>query len=68
MKIDQQNGIQTRSYSARVKHVIDRDFDRFRARVWERAAWAVRMQRVQETVVAVMAVVLGSVVGWVVMR
>jgi hypothetical protein len=68
MKIDQENGIQTRNYAARVTNVIDRDLDLLRARVWERSAWAVRMQRVREIVVTVMAILLGSVVGWAVMR
>jgi hypothetical protein len=68
MKIDQENGIQTRNYAARVTNVIDRDLDLLRARVWERSAWAVRMQRVREIVVTVMAILLGSVVGWAAMR
>jgi hypothetical protein len=68
MKIDQENGIQARNYAARVTNVIDRDLDLLRARVWERSAWAVRMQRVREIVVTVMAILLGSVVGWAVMR
>lgn len=67
MKIAQENGIQTRAY-ARVRHVIDRDLDLLRARVWERSAWAMRMYRVQEAVVTCMAIVLGGVVGWAVMR
>ena len=68
MKIDQENGIQTRNYAARVTRVIDRDLDWLRARAWKRSAWAVRMQRVRDIVVTVMAIVLGSVLGWAVMR
>src|SRR5229473_3496024 len=68
MKIDQENGIQTRNYAARVTRVIDRDLDWLRARVRKRSAWAVRMQRVRDIVVTVMAIVLGSVLGWAVMR
>jgi hypothetical protein len=68
MKVDQENGIQTRNYAARVRHVIDRDLDLLRARVRKRSAWAVRMQRVRDIVVTVMAIVLGSVLGWAVMR
>ena len=68
MKIDQENGIQTRNYAARVTHVIDRDLDWLRARAWKRSAWAVRMQHVRDIVVTVMAIVLGSVLGWAVMR
>ncbi len=68
MKIDQENGIQTRNYAARVTPVIDRDFDLLRARAWERSVRAVRMQRVQEIVMTVVAIVLGSVAGWVVVR
>lgn len=68
MKTDQENVIQTRNYAARVKHVIDRDFDRLRARVWERSTRALQRQRVQEIAMTVMAIVLGSAAGWVVMR
>jgi len=68
MKIDQENRIQTRNYAARVAHVMDRDIDLLRARAWERSAWAVRMQCVQETIETVIAIVLGSVVGWMAMR
>jgi hypothetical protein len=68
MKIDQPNDIQTRNYAARVTRVIDRDLDLLRARVHERSAWAVRIRRVQEIIVTIMAIVLGSVVGWAVMR
>ena len=67
MKIDQENGIQTRNYAAPLRHVIDCDLDLLRARVWKRSAWAVRMQHVREIGVIVMAIVFGSVVGWVVM-
>ena len=68
MKIDQENSIQTRNYPWRVAHAIDRDLDLLRARAWERSAWVVRMQRVQETVVTVMAIMLGIVAGWMMMR
>ena len=73
MKIDQENGIQTNNYAARLKHAIDRDlidhnFDLLRARVWERSIWALQIQRVQEIVVTIMALVLGSVMGWLLVR
>jgi hypothetical protein len=68
MKIDQENRIQTRICVAHVTHVIDRDFDRLRARVRERFALAVQRHRVQEIAITVLAIVLGSVAGWAVMR
>jgi hypothetical protein len=68
MKLDQENGIQTRKYAANATHVIDRDLDLIRARVRERSAWAVRMLHVGEMVVTLMAIVLGSVAGWALMR
>ena len=68
MKIDQKDGIQTRNYAARVAHVIDRDIDLLRARVWKRSAWVVRMQRVQKAAGTVIAIMLGSLVGWMAMR
>jgi hypothetical protein len=70
MKTDQEqeNVIQTRNYAARVKHVIDHDFDRLRGRVLERSTRVLQRQRVQEIAMTVMAIVLGSVAGWVVMR
>ena len=68
MKIDQQDGIQTRNYTARVTNVIDRDLDWLRAHARKRSIWAVRMQRIKEIVVTIMAIVLGSVAGWGVMR
>jgi hypothetical protein len=70
MKTDQEqeNVIQTRNYAARVKHVIDRDFDRLRGRVLERSTRALQRQQVQEIAMTVMAIVLGSVTGWAVMR
>ena len=68
MKIDQQDGIQTRNYTARVTNEIDRDLDWLRAHARERSIWAVRMQRMQVIVVTVMAILLGSVAGWAVMR
>jgi hypothetical protein len=73
MKIDQENGIQTRKYALCAARVIDRDqidhnLDLLRARVWERSIWAARMQRTQEIVVTVMAIMLGSVMGWLLVR
>ncbi len=73
MKIDQENGIQTRNYVARVPHAIDCDLidhnlDLLCAHARERAIWAVRTQRMQEIVVTVMALVLGSVMGWLLVR
>lgn len=52
----------------RVTRVIDRDFDLLRANARDRSIWAVRTQRVQEIIVTVMAIVLGSIMGWAVMR
>ena len=68
MKTDQENAIQTRTYPVRVTRVIDRDFDLLRANARDRSIWAVRTQRVQEIIVTVMAIVLGSIMGWAVMR
>jgi hypothetical protein len=73
MKIDQENSIQTRKYALCAARVIDRDqidhnLDLLRARVWERSIWAARMQRTQEIVVTVMAIMLGSVMGWLLVR
>lgn len=68
MKMDQEIGIQTSNYAAPIVHVIDRDFDLLRARAWERSIWALRMQRVQEIVTTVMAIVLGSMAGWLLVR
>lgn len=64
MKIDQENGIQTRIYPVRVTRVIGRDFDLLRAHARKRSIWAVRTQRVQEIIVTFMAIVLGSIMGW----
>jgi hypothetical protein len=73
MKIDQENGTQIRTYAACVTQVIDRDltnrnFDALRAQVRERSVWAVRTQRMQEITVTVMALVLGGIMGWALMR
>lgn len=68
MKTDQEVSIQTRSYAACVTPVIDRDFDLLRARAWERSIWAVRMQCAQEIVTTVMAIALGSMAGWLLVK
>jgi len=78
MKIEQKNGIQIRTYAACVTQVIDRErtdrnltdrnFDALRAHVRERSVWAVLTQRMQEITVTVMALVLGSIMGWALMR
>jgi hypothetical protein len=70
VKIDQENGIQTRNYPVSVidRDTVDHNFDLLRARVWERSIWSLRTQRVQEVIVTVMAIVLGSVLGWAVMK
>jgi hypothetical protein len=68
MKTDQEIGIQTRYSAPCVAHVIDRDFHLLRSRAWERSIWALRMHRVQEIVTTVMAIVLGSAMGWLLMR
>jgi hypothetical protein len=56
------------NYVTRIKHRTDPDFDLLRTRVWERSARVAWRQRIQEIVLNVMAVVLGSVTGWVLMR
>jgi hypothetical protein len=66
--MDQESGIQTMNYVTRVTHRTDPDFDLLRARVWERSARIAWRQRIQEIVLNVMAIVMGSVTGWVVMR
>jgi hypothetical protein len=68
MTIDQENRIQTRNCRKRITRVIDRDLDLLRMRVWERSAWAIRMQRAREIAVTVMAIVLGSFAGWLLVR
>jgi hypothetical protein len=68
MKIDQENVTRTSNYAARVARLTDRDFDLLRARARSWSVWAVRMQRVQEIIVTVMAIALGSVMGWALMR
>lgn len=73
VNIDQENGIQTRNYPVRDNRVIDRgttdhSFDLLRAHVRERSIWSLRRQRVQEVIITVMAMVLGSVLGWAVMK
>jgi hypothetical protein len=50
------------------RSLIDPNFDSLRARVWERSARALLRQRVQEIAMTVLALVLGSVAGWVVVR
>jgi hypothetical protein len=48
--------------------VIAQNFDLLRERVWERSIWAARRQRVQEVIVTVMAIVLGCIMGWSLVR
>jgi hypothetical protein len=50
------------------RDTVDHNFDLLRARVWKRSIWSLRTQRVQEVIVTVMAIVLGSVMGWAVMK
>jgi 4-hydroxybenzoate polyprenyltransferase len=50
------------------RDVINHNFDKLRARARERSIWAVRTQRTQEIIVTVMALVLGSIMGWALMR
>jgi hypothetical protein len=68
MQIDQESGVQTMKYVTPVTHRMEPDFDLLRARVWERSAMVAWRQRIQEIVLTVIAVVLGSVSGWAVMR
>ena len=68
MKTDQENFIQTSTYPVRVTRVIDRELDLLRALARKRSIWTVRTQRVQEIIVTIMAIVLGSIMGWAVMR
>jgi hypothetical protein len=68
MTIIQEDCIQTGNYPCRVTHVIDRDFDLLRARVWERSAWIMHLHRVRDTVTTAMAILLGVVAGWMMMR
>jgi hypothetical protein len=73
MKIDQENRSQTSNYPERATRAIDRDlidhnFDLLRTRVWKRSIWAGRMQRVQEIVMITMALTLGSIAGWLLLR
>lgn len=73
MKTHQENDIRTSYHPVPVPRVIDRDlidrdFDQLRARAWERSIWAVRMHRVQEIVTTGMAIVMGSLMGWTLMR
>jgi hypothetical protein len=68
MRINQENDIQTVIYVPRITHVWDRDFDLLRERVWKRSARLAWRQRLQEIVLNAVAVVLGSVAGWVLMK
>jgi hypothetical protein len=71
MKIDQAKGIQIKSCTTSVTPAIDRDlidFDVLRAHVRQRSICAVRRQRIQEIIVTMMALVLGSIIGWALMR
>jgi hypothetical protein len=73
MKIDQENRSQTSNYPDRATRVIGRDlinhnFDLLRARVWKRSIWEGRMQRVQEIVMITIALTLGSIAGWLLLR
>ena len=73
VKINQENDTQPRKDALCAARVIDRDLidhnlDMLRARVWERSIWAARMQRAHEIVVTVMAIMLGGVMGWLLVR
>jgi hypothetical protein len=73
IKIDQENHSQASKYPDRVTRAIDRDlsdhnFDLLRVRVWKRSIWAGRMQRVQEIAMIAMALMLGSIAGWLLLR
>lgn len=73
MNINQENGIQIRTDSVRDSRVIDlgtidHSFDLVRAHVRDRSIWSLRRQRVQEVIITVMAMMLGSVLGWAVMK
>ena len=52
----------------RFSQAADHNFDLVRAHALKRSVWAVRMQRVQEIVTTIMAIVLGGLMGWLLMR
>ncbi len=68
MEIDRENCRHTRNHATRIARLVDRDFDLLRLRVWERSDWIVRMHRMQDTAMTITAILLGSVLGWVLMR
>lgn len=68
MRIDHENGLQTRNHETRIARLVDRDFDLLRLRVWERSDWIARMHRVQTIASTMMAFALGGVMGWLLMR
>jgi hypothetical protein len=58
----------SREQAVRRPLVFDRDFDLLRACAFQRCVRTLRMQRVQEVIVTLMAIVLGSVAGWAMVR
>jgi hypothetical protein len=68
MKTERLIAIQTNTYLAGITKVTDRDFDLLRARAWERSIWAMRIQRVRDITVTAMAITLGGVAGWLLLR
>jgi len=68
MKTEREIAIQTNSYPAAVTKVMDRDFDLLRLRAWERSIRAMRIQRVRDIAMTAMAITLGGVAGWLLLR
>ena len=68
MRTDKENNIQDREQERRVKNAIDREIDLLRARVFARSVRVLQMQQMKQVVLAAMAIVLGSVAGWAMVR
>jgi hypothetical protein len=68
MKTEQEIAVQTNSYPAAVTKVMDRDFDLLRLRAWERSILAMRIQHVRDSAITAMAIALGCVAGWLLLR
>lgn len=68
MKTEREIAFQTNTYPAGVTKAMDRDFDLLRVRAWERSIWVMQIQRVRDIATTAMAIALGGVVGWLLLR
>jgi hypothetical protein len=63
MRMDQATVIRTAEPVARV-HAFDHHFDLLRERAFERSVWAVRMERIRRVALNAIAILVGCVAGW----